>query len=209
MGFDGDELNVLLIERKHEPFMGKWAFPGGFLDMNETVEECARRELKEETGIDNLFMEQLHVYSSVGRDPRGRTVTVAFLALATMNDIIPVAGDDASGARWFRINDVPLLAFDHDEMLKLAVNRLRERMQNFRAGFEMLGKRFTMSQLHTLYESVLGEKLDRRNFSSRMMRSGLLVKTDEKARDVPYRAPVFYKLLIDFTNSPPNPSLIL
>lgn len=124
-GFDGKDLNVLLIERGKEPFKGRWTFPGGFLEMDETSLQCAERELKEETGLEGLYLEQIGAYSGVDRDPRGRVITVAYFALVQMSENDPVAGDDAANAKWFKINDIPVLAFDHDLLLRTAVGRLK------------------------------------------------------------------------------------
>ncbi len=127
-GFDGNELHVLLIERGLEPFKGKWAFPGGFLDMEETTGQCARRELKEETGIENLDLVQVGAFSEVDRDPRGRVITVAYMAVVTMSETDAVAGDDAASVEWFRLKDIPPLAFDHDLVLRTALGRLRDEL---------------------------------------------------------------------------------
>lgn len=124
-GFDGVDLNVLLIERGKEPYRGRWTFPGGFLNMDETTLQCAARELSEETGIEGVDLEQLGAYSGVDRDPRGRVITVAYFALADMSEVDPVAGDDAANAKWFRIKDLPPLAFDHDLVLRTALTRLK------------------------------------------------------------------------------------
>jgi 8-oxo-dGTP diphosphatase len=124
-GFDGQHLDILLIERGQEPFRGKWAFPGGFLDPEETTLQCAYRELREETGIDNLHLEQLGAFSGVDRDPRGRVITVSWFTLVKPEKINAVAGDDAARVQWFRINDMPPLAFDHDLVLRAALGRLR------------------------------------------------------------------------------------
>ncbi len=124
-GFDGEDLNVLLIKRGKEPYRGRWTFPGGFLNMDETTLQCAARELMEETGVEGIDLEQLGAYSGVDRDPRGRVITVAYFALAEMSEIEPVAGDDAANAKWFRIKDLPPLAFDHDLVLRTAVTRLK------------------------------------------------------------------------------------
>jgi 8-oxo-dGTP diphosphatase len=124
-GFDGRDLFTLLIERGQKPFMGKWAFPGGFLDPLETTRECAYRELREETGLDGLHLEQLGAYSGVDRDPRGRVITVSWFALVKMEKLSAVAGDDAARAEWFRVRDMPPLAFDHDLVLRTALGRLK------------------------------------------------------------------------------------
>ncbi len=124
-GFDGEDLNVLLIERGKEPFRGKWSFPGGFMDMEETTLQCAERELKEETGLEGLEIEQLGAFSGVDRDPRGRVITVAYFALIRIPENDPVAGDDAANAKWFKVKKLPPLAFDHDLILSTSVNRLK------------------------------------------------------------------------------------
>lgn len=124
----GRARKVLLIRRKHDPYQGCWAFPGGFLNMDETLEQCARRELAEETGITSpLRLEELKSFSIVDRDPRGRTITVAFLAMADLASLPPArGGDDASEAQWFDLDQLPALAFDHDEILRCALQRLQQ-----------------------------------------------------------------------------------
>jgi 8-oxo-dGTP diphosphatase len=117
---------VLLIERKHEPFKGMWAFPGGFINMDETIEEGAARELMEETGLSGIVLEQFHAFSRLDRDPRGRTVTVAFLGFAEMQTVYPMAGDDAARVQWFSVAEIPTLAFDHDEMLQRAISIMKQ-----------------------------------------------------------------------------------
>lgn len=141
-GFDGQKLQVLLIERGGEPFKGSWAFPGGFLNMDETVEECAARELEEETGMKDVFVEQFHAFSAVNRDPRGRTITVAFYALVNPDDMDVSGQDDAADARWYDIRELPPLAFDHDEMFGRALRQLRLKIYLQLNGFEQPDKRF-------------------------------------------------------------------
>lgn len=165
-GFDSDGLRILLIERGIEPFKGKWALPGGFMQMNETLEECARRELHEETSLKLEYLEQFHSFSSVDRDPRGRVVTVAFLALVKTQNV--VGGDDAARAKWFSLSEMPQLAFDHEEICKMALMKLRERIYFEPVGFDLLPKEFTMSELQHLYEEILDTKFDRRNFYKKM-----------------------------------------
>ncbi|KXX71077.1 NUDIX domain-containing protein [Flammeovirga sp. SJP92] len=188
-GFDGIEINVLLIERGIAPFKGKWAFPGGFVRMDESTEEGAKRELFEETGIKDVFIEQLYTFSDVQRDPRGRVVTVAYFALVKTSDYQLLAGDDAMKAQWFKLKDVPSLAFDHDLVLRKAHNRLKSKIRYQPIGFELLDAKFTMPQLQLLYESILEIKFDRRNFSNKIMKTGLLIQLDEKVPNVPHRAP--------------------
>ena len=153
-GFDGESLAVLLIERGIEPFKGRWALPGGFMRMDETITECARRELLEETGVDIEFVEQFNTFSSVDRDPRERVVTVAHYALVRKSDYKVMAGDDAVKAKWWNIKELPTLAFDHDSILRCAERVLRERIHFEPIGFNLLDEKFTISELQRLYKKV-------------------------------------------------------
>ena len=189
-GFDGSELQVLLIERGIEPFKGKWAFPGGFLNMDETAGEGALRELKEETGLENAYIEQFNTYSEPGRDPRERVITIAHYALVRIQEV--KGGDDAAKAQWFPIDEVPQLAFDHDKILRDAMRKLRERIHFEPIGFELLPEKFTMRDLQILYESILGVKFDRRNFAKKMMHYELLNQLDETVRPTAKRDALLY-----------------
>ena len=189
-GFDGSELQVLLIERGIEPFKGKWAFPGGFLNMDETAGEGAMRELKEETGLENAYIEQFNTYSEPGRDPRERVITIAHYALVRIQEV--KGGDDAAKAQWFPIDEVPQLAFDHDKILRDAMRKLRERIHFEPIGFELLPEKFTMRELQILYESILGVKFDRRNFTKKMMHYELLNQLDETVRPTAKRDALLY-----------------
>jgi 8-oxo-dGTP diphosphatase len=186
-GFGDGELQVLLIERGIEPFKGKWALPGGFVRMHENTDECARRELFEETGVDNLFVEQLYTFSDVDRDPRGRVITVSYYALIKLSDVKIQAGDDAQNAQWYAISKVPSLAFDHDRILRIALNRLRGKIRYQPIGFELLPEKFTMPELQNLYETILEMSLDRRNFRKKMMDTGLLIDHNESVKGVPHK----------------------
>lgn len=189
-GFDGSELQVLLIERGIEPFKGKWAFPGGFLKMDETAREGALRELKEETGLENAYIEQFNTYSNPWRDPRERVITIAHYALVRIQEV--KGGDDAAKAQWFPIDKVPQLAFDHDKILRDAMRKLRERIHFEPIGFELLPEKFTMKELQILYESILGVKFDRRNFAKKMMHYELLNQLDETVRPTAKRDALLY-----------------
>ncbi len=171
-GFDGRRLYVLLIERGQDPYRGSWALPGGFLNMDETVEECARRELFEETGINDAYLEQFHVFSTVDRDPRERVVTVAFLALVRKSQL--TAGDDAAKAQWFELDELPPLAFDHAEIIQMARERLQENLRTRPIAFRLLDKKFSMTELQRIYEAINGTSYDRRNFARKMSSTGLL-----------------------------------
>ena len=190
-GYDGKELKVLLIERGIEPFKGCWAFPGGFLNMDEDALAGARRELKEETGLENAFIEQFHTFSEPGRDPRGRVITIAHYALVKIQEV--EGGDDAAQARWFSIGEVPPLAFDHDRILRMAMSRLKERIHFEPVGFELLPDVFTMPQLQNLYESILEVHFDRRNFASKMLKLGILEDTGDRPAGASSRIPVSYR----------------
>lgn len=192
-GFDEVELKVLLIERGIEPYKGHWAFPGGFVQMDETTEEGAKRELFEETGLQNIFIEQLFTFSDVDRDPRGRVVSVAYYALVNLKDHHAIAGDDAKTARWFSVKDIPPLAFDHDQVFRMAMYRLKGKIRYQPIGFELLPKKFTFTELQHLYEVILEIKLDRRNFRKKILKMDLLIELDEKQENVAHKAATFFK----------------
>ena len=184
---DGPALRVLLIERAEAPFQGALALPGGFVRMDETVDDAARRELREETGLDNVFLEQLYTFGALDRDPRGRVVSVAYYALVNLADHRVQSGTDARDARWVAVPDARGLAFDHERILEVALERLRAKVRYQPIGFEMLPDRFKLSQLQALYEAILGRALDKRNFRKRILAMGLLAQAGEE-RGVPHRA---------------------
>ena len=178
-GFDGASINVLLIERGIEPFKGSWALPGGFLNMNETVEEGAKRELQEETNVKEVYLEQFHVFSAIDRDPRERVLTVAFFALVSKNDFEVIAGDDAARAKWHEWNNLPTLAFDHAEIIRLAREKLQEKLRISPIAFKLLDCEFKMDELQRIYELIHEKKYDRRNFLRKMESSGFLIKRED------------------------------
>lgn len=178
-GFDGVKLKVLLVERGMAPYKGRWAFPGGFLNMDESAEEGALRELKEETGLEGAYIRQFHTFSAPQRDPRERVITIAYYALVRMQEV--KGGDDASDARWFALDEVPPLAFDHDQILRKAEKTLRQQIYFEPVGFELLPEKFTIKQLQNLYEAILDMRFDRRNFYNKMRRLGMLELTGDTA----------------------------
>jgi 8-oxo-dGTP diphosphatase len=192
-GIDDDELKVMLIQRGLAPFEGKWALPGGFVHVDESLEEAARRELQEETGLQNVFLEQLYTFGGVNRDPRERVVSVAYFALVKLSDHRVHAATDARDAAWFPVHDMPSLAFDHAEILQAAVERLRGKVRYQPVGFELLPRKFTLSQLQHLYEVVLERELDKRNFRKKVLSMDLLVETEEVEQDVAHRAARLYR----------------
>jgi 8-oxo-dGTP diphosphatase len=189
-GFDGVSIKVLLIQRGIEPYKGQWAFPGGFLKMDETVEECAKRELEEETGLKSASVEQFYTFSAVNRDPRERVITVAHYALVRLSEV--KGGDDAASAKWFAMNEIPSLAFDHDRILRLAVKCLKERICFEPIGFELLPEVFTMTELQNLYEAILEVKFDRRNFYNKMLKLGILSDAEPRPANASRRTPCKY-----------------
>lgn len=190
-GFDGVSIKVLLIQRGIEPYKGQWAFPGGFLQMDETVEECAKRELEEETGLKSASVEQFYTFSAVNRDPRERVITVAHYALVRLSEV--KGGDDAASAQWFAMNEIPSLAFDHERILRMAVNRLKERICFEPIGFELLAEVFTMTELQNLYEAILEVKFDRRNFYNKMLKLGILSEAEPRPAGASRRTPTKYR----------------
>lgn len=193
-GLDDDtELKVMLIQRKLPPFKGGWALPGGFVQMDKSLEDAATRELREETGIERVFLEQLYTFGEVNRDPRTRVVTVAYYALINLAEHQVRASTDASQAIWWAISNLPPLAFDHLHILSLAFTRLKGKVRYEPIGFELLPQKFTLSQLQKLYETILGTTLDKRNFRKKILKMDLLLELDEVQTDVPHRAARLYQ----------------
>jgi len=192
-GLDGQELRVLLIQRNDDPHAGSWALPGGFVELHETLEQAAMRELQEETGLTRVYLEQLYTFGGVDRDPRERVVSVAYYALVKLSDHSVQAATDARDAAWFDVNDLPSLAFDHDAIVDMALYRLKGKVRYQPIGFELLAPRFTLSQLQRMYETILERPLDKRNFRKKILAMDLLVELDEVEQDVAHRAARLYR----------------
>ena len=193
-GYDGGrDLRLLLIQRGGEPFKGQWALPGGFVDMDEDLEASALRELEEETGVRDLFVEQLYTFGTPGRDPRGRVISVAYFALVNLTDHPAVAASDAEQAEWYPLHELPKLAFDHAEIIDRATNRLRAKVRYQPIGFELLPEEFTLAELQALYETVLGvPEFNKRNFRTRIMKTGILEEVGRQ-ENVAHRPAVLYR----------------
>lgn len=198
-GFDGEQLNVLLIQRGLEPYKNMWALPGGFMRPDDvSAQACASRELREETDVSDIYMEEMQTFSHCNRDPRERVITIAFFALVSKDQYHVRGGDDATKAKWFSIKDLPELAFDHKDIVALALERLRQRIHFEPIGFHLLGKEFTMPQLHNIYKAILDPpendtKLeDRRNFQKKMLNLGYIRDTGRKETGNPHRSPKLY-----------------
>ncbi|MNV37554.1 bifunctional nicotinamide mononucleotide adenylyltransferase/ADP-ribose pyrophosphatase [compost metagenome] len=192
-GFDGGELKLLLTEREKEPFKNKWALPGGFVFPKETTEACAKRILKEKTGISQVFIEQLYTFSEVERDPRERIISVAYYALVNKQSYELIAGRDTLKAEWFGLSQLPELAFDHAAIVALAVQRLKGKVSYQPVGFELLDEKFTLSQLQAVCESILEMEIDKRNFRKKVLAMGVLKESGEKEKNVPHKAAMLYR----------------
>ncbi len=201
-GFDGNNLKILLIERGLEPYKGMWALPGGFMKVADpeggkidlTIEDTAKRELKEETNLSGVFLQQFKVYSRFDRDPRERVITVAFIALVGPQNYRKVfeetvAGDDASNAIWWNVDMLPPMAFDHSEIISDAKEYLAEMIRIKPLAFNLLDSTFSMTELQNVYEAITGQSYDRRNFQRKAIQSGLLdevkLLTDNIAMSAP------------------------
>lgn len=174
------DLHVLLIRRGIEPFAGHWALPGGFV-RDESLEDAVKRELREESGIEPDYLEQLFTFGDPGRDPRGRVVSVAYYGLVKPAKFTLAAGTDAAEAQWMPLSDLPALAFDHAKILEIALKRLRSKVTYEPVGFELLEEKFPFSHLEHLYSTLLGHKIDRRNFRKKILQFGFLEELAEKA----------------------------
>jgi len=167
-------LQVLLVKRRHRPHEGLWAIPGGLVQAGEPLEAAACRQLEEETGLTDVFLEQLYTFGAPDRDPRARVITVAYLAVVPASSVASWAEKDAGAVRWWSIHELPPLAFDHADILSYALTRLRYKLEYTAVGFELLPQTFTLTELQTAYEIVLGEDLDKRNFRRKILAAGII-----------------------------------
>src|SRR5690554_372526 len=180
-GFDGRQLKVLLVKRSFEPEAGRWSLVGGFVNAGESVNDAAARILQRLTGLDNIYMEQLHCFGDVNRDPAARVISVAYFALINIADYSRQLNLEHE-PHWRSLDDLPDLIFDHAQMVKLARERLQQKVATHPVGFELLPRKFTLPQLQNLYEAIYQSKLDRRNFSRKILSLGILKKLDEKEK---------------------------
>ena len=192
-GFDGQELKLLLIKRSFEPEKNKWSLMGGFLKPDETLDEAANRVLNQLTGLEGVYLEQLHTFSDPGRDPEERTISVAYFALIDIHQY-ETQLSEAYHAEWFLLNKKPRLIFDHDDMVRMAQKQLRYRAAIHPILFELLPQRFTVPQLQSLYEGVYDTLFDNRNFTRKLMSTGLLIKQKEKDKSSSKKGAFYYKL---------------
>jgi len=190
-GFDGGALKALLIKRSLQPEKGKWSLMGGFVNQNESTDEAATRVLRQLTGIENIYMEQLYCFSDVNRDTAGRVISIAYFALINIADYSEQLQAEHE-AKWFELGQLPDLVFDHTVMVLKAQESLREKVARQPIGFELLPNKFTLPQLQSLYEAIYETSLDTRNFSKRILALGVLNKLDEKEKKNSRRGAFYY-----------------
>lgn len=209
-GFDNEKLNVLLLEQKLPSQSHKqWALPGDLITDEESLDEAADRVLKELTGLSGIFLKQFHAFGNPSRvkdikdlewlqsyreNPQARVITIAYFALVKMGDFQPEASSFAENVSWCEVSKVPALAFDHDEIYNTALQRLRQDFENNKTGFELLPEKFTLSQIQTLYEIILGKKLDKRNFRKKILKENLVTPTQEKQKGVLHKPALLYEI---------------
>jgi 8-oxo-dGTP diphosphatase len=190
-GFDGKEMKALLIKRGFEPEKGKWSLMGGFVNQDENVNDAAARILKELTGLTNIYMEQLYCFGDTNRDPAGRVVSVAYFALINIADYNEQLNSNHE-ARWFPLNKIPALIFDHKQMVQKGKETLVEKVANHPIGFELLPQKFTLSQLQNLYEAIYETPLDKRNFTRKILSINVLLKLKEKEKESSRKGAFYY-----------------
>src|ERR1700731_3098910 len=187
------DLQVLLVKRRSWPYEGMWAIPGGFVNMDESLEAAAKRELQEETNVQNVYLEQLYTFGDPGRDPRTRVITVVYFALLDSERLQVRAADDAVDVGWFSVDDLPPLAFDHDKILQYALNRLRGKLEYTTIAFSLLPEQFTLRELQRVYEIILHKRLDKRNFRKKILSTGILEDTGAKKMEGTHRPARLYR----------------
>ncbi len=189
----GEILKLLLIKRGQDPYRDTWALPGGFLEPDEELHQCAQRELQEETGLEAIYLEQLYTFGAPERDPRERVVSVAYFALMPTADNTPQAASDAAAARWYSMDNLPTMAFDHNVIADMAHKRLLSKLNYSSIAFQFLPETFTLSELQKVYEIVRNEKLDKRNFRKQITHMGLIKETGDQRRDGNHRPARLYR----------------
>jgi len=182
-------LKVILIKREVEPFKGKWALPGGFVKVEESLENATKRVLEQKTGVKDVYLEQLYSFGDLKRDPRGRVITISYIALINSKDIKLKEKD----VDWFSVTNLPSLAFDHKKILEYALKRLKWKFEYTTVAFSLLPEKFTIGEIQEIYELVFEKEFDKRNFAKKILSLNIL-KEEEIKKDVSHRPPRLYSL---------------
>jgi 8-oxo-dGTP diphosphatase len=190
---NNNKLKVLLLKRAEEPFQGTWSMPGGFLLHGESLEEAAHRVLLEKTGVKNVYMEQLYTFGDPQRDPRSRVITVAYFALIPWKELDQPESQKVADLTWSSVDNLPRLAFDHKAILNYAVKRLRAKASYSNIVYGLMPKQFRLSELQSMYEIIISDKLDKRNFRKQMLATGLLEETGKKDSSGAHRPAMLYQ----------------
>ena len=188
-----DLLKIMLVRRAEEPFADSWSLPGGFLKASESLEGAALRVLNEKTALENVYVEQLYTFGDPDRDPRARVITVTYFALLPWKDLVPPPSDKVTSLMWTSVNQLPKLAFDHREIVEYAVSRLRAKASYSNIVYGLMPRQFRLSELQRMYEIIINDKLDKRNFRKRMLATGLLQETGRKDLAGAHRPAMLYK----------------
>lgn len=192
-GYFENSLSVLLLNRNEEPFKNEWTLPGGFLQMEETFHDTCSRILKTKLGLSNLYLEQLYSFDEPGRDPRGRVISIAYVALINPQKFTIASGSMANDVKWFDVHQLPKLGFDHSSIFEKGLQRLKSKILYYPVGFELLDDLFTLPELHQLYECILGVSIDRRNFRRKILDAEYIINTGKKREGLQNRHPDVYK----------------
>jgi 8-oxo-dGTP diphosphatase len=191
-GFENSKLKLLIMQRKVEPQKGEWSLMGGFVQQDESIDAAAARVLKQTTGLENIYMDQLHCYGDVGRDTGARVLSMAYYALIRIKEHDHVLAE-GHGAHWLELHQIPPLIFDHNKMIEDALKKLRDNAHFHPIGFELLPEKFTLSQLRSLYEEIYQHELDRRNFRKKLLSMGILEKLEEKDKTTSKKGAHLYR----------------
>jgi len=187
------DLEILLSKRRAWPYEDMWAIPGGFVMMNESLEAAAKRELQEETGVQDVYLEQLYTFGDPARDPRTRVITVVYFALLDSERLHVRAATDATDVGWFSVYNLPPLAFDHQQIITYALNRLRNKLEYTTIAFNLLSEQFTLRELQQVYEIILHKHVDKRNFRKKILSTNILEDTGEKKMEGTHRPARLYR----------------
>ncbi len=187
------DLQILLVKRGSWPFEGMWAIPGGFVTIDESLESAAKRELQEETGVQDVYLEQLYTFGDPGRDPRTRVITVVYFALLDSERLQVKAASDAAEVGWFSVYELPQLAFDHAKILEYTLDRLRGKLDYTTIAFSLLPEQFTLRELQRVYEIIQHKRLDKRNFRKKILATGILEDTGAKKMEGTHRPARLYR----------------